>query len=190
MTTKAPAVLTRQINEDGCLSKILVQDVRIWFIVSTKMVAPHFFRCTDYHHCFLKSWAEVNAVSFVQNTYWQDYLPLDQMLRSVWSGERSELLMISCLPFLAGHLRLWRYANACPSDDGLSSKSDSSSLPSLVSVSFIFWCKVLILVSIAAWTVCSTTCWWSQLVWWFLPGNISFHILHVCASFSPKLGLV
>ena len=51
------------------------------------------------------------------------------------------------------HLRLWRYANACPSDDGLSSKSDSSSLPSLVSVSFIFWCKVLILVSIAAWTL-------------------------------------
>ena len=66
------------------------------------MVAPHFFRCTDYHHCFLKSWAEVNAVSFVQNTYWQDYLPLDQILRSVWSRGRSELLMISCLPFLAG----------------------------------------------------------------------------------------
>ena len=66
------------------------------------MVAPYFFRCTDYHHCFLKSWAEVNAVSFVQNTYWQDYLPLDQILRSVWSRGRSELLMISCLPFLAG----------------------------------------------------------------------------------------
>ena len=74
-------------------------------IYSSKWLHPIFFRCTDYHSCFLKSWAEVNvapAVSFVQNTYWQDYLPLDQMLRSVWSGERSELLMISCLPFLAG----------------------------------------------------------------------------------------
>ena len=157
------------------------------------MVAPHFFSLHRLSFVFPKvlSRSQCSTSCFFCPKYLLARLfalgsdaKVSLVWREVWTAD-------DLLSAILGrpHLRLWRYANACPSDDGLSSKSDSPSLPSLVCVSFLFFWSWFPQQH-DTWTVFSTTCWWSQLVWWFLAGNISFHILHVCASFSPKLGLV